>query len=243
MKSYLSVFMLMCRRLLPKAFVIMLLVSAAQCGAFFVSRGQYAPGFGYALARVYDSARCELIAGAGLVLLSVLMASVGCDRAGSRQENVLNRLAVSPRAVLVMQALANAVLLLVYLFLQLGTAAALLRSALDGVAEYGRDQALMLAFYRSDYLHSLLPLADWTRVMRVVALILGLASALACYPARQRSGSRPVAGIAALCLVLLFFSGRLYQEGTDFAVALAGLVTAAAPVLMLWGDENAKAAL
>lgn len=233
MRKHCSVFMLMCRRTAPRALLLMLLVSAAQTAAFLAAGAGYVPVGPYSPEAVFTRARFALIAGAGLVLLCALFALTGCDFSG-RQRYTTARLGVTEKAVFLHQALSHAVLLFIYLGLQLLTALALLRLSLEHIPVYGRAQAAMLAFYRSEYLHSLLPLRDWTRCLRVGVLLLSLCAALACFPVRQRRGEKPVAAFLLLGVVLFFFRGEMCSVSTDITVAMAAAIVSGVAVYALW---------
>lgn len=236
MKKYASVFMLMCRRTVVGALIVSLASGIIQAlAAYFAAGGSvFSQSAPWPLA---DDARLDLIAGAGLLALCVTLALVGCSRS-SRQEYTLSRLGLTDFGCLACQWAANAIMLLIYLSALRLWALLILRVFSQGPADYAQEQTVMLALYRSKYLHSLVPLADWPRHIRVGAMLVSLAAGLACFPVRQRRGEKPIAAFFLLGLTLLGFCAEPASAGGDAALAVLCAVIAGAAVFGASGGSG-----
>lgn len=113
---------------------------------------------------------------------------------GSKQGYTLRRLSVSERSVFLWQAVYNTFCCFLFWAVLLGIALALCKLYVAKVGlEYVSGQTIFLAFYRNNFLHSLLPLEETSRYIRNVVLILGLGISSACFPFKQRRGTRKCA--------------------------------------------------
>ena len=237
MKKYASVIMLMCRRTIVGALIVSLAAGIIQAlAAYWAAGGDLAAAS--APWPMADDARLGLIAGAGLLALCVVLALVGCSRS-SRQEYTLARLGLTRFGSIACQWAANCVMLLIYLSALRVWAMVILRVFSQGVADYAREQTVMLALYRSNYLHSLVPLADWPRHIRVGAMLVSLAAGLACFPARQRRGEKPIAAFFLLGLTLLGFCAEPASPGVDVTFAVICGVIAGIAIYGAAGEEGA----
>ena len=86
-------------------------------------------------------------------------------------------------------------------------------------------QTIFLAFYRSDFLHAVLPLDDRVLWMRNIALTLGLGASAAMFSYRQRRGSRLGGEIIVLTLAAaVFFPCGLDNWGNTVLLIALSLI-------------------
>jgi hypothetical protein len=220
MKKHLSVLMLFTRSTLYKALLIILVMAAGESALFLLAfRG--AQGF-FGLDTMLDASHLGWVCAVGFLLLGALLCLTGCEF-GSKQGYTLARLRVSRRAVFIWQAVHNAGLLFLFWAAQVG-----IIWALGGIytAQYPQPQAVMLVFYQNPFLHSLLPLAEWSRLVCNLALLVALAATAACFPVQLRRGKKPLAAFILAALCLQNFTQGVGHPVHDFVLAALALFIA-----------------
>lgn len=167
--------------------------------------------------------------GAAFLLLCALLSLVGCEFRG-KQGYTLMRLSLDERWIFFWQAVYNSLCFFLLWAAQAGIALALCQYYVARVGEAAAgSQAIFLAFYRSRFLHGLLPLEDAWCWARNILLALGLGAACASLPYAQRHGKRPGVEQAAMCAVaILAFVQRnsgffTYMLTMLFSLLLLGL--------------------
>lgn len=220
MKKYTSIFMLLAGSTILPLAGLLLLMALAEGGLFYLSAGADVP-FDQALREGHTALVSALV----LVLWMVVLLLPRFSRGGM----TLARLQVSPRAIYLCHALYNALTLCILWGFQV--------LAILGLgAYYGRiadpqlfgPQTVMLAFYREEFLHGLLPLADWMPWARNIAFILALGFA-AAYPATDKGRGRHGLFLAAFITVAVIWSFPAKLNG---AGALLMLICALGTALL-----------
>lgn len=141
-----------------------------------------------------DRSKIIFIFGFTFLVLTVCLTVIGCEF-GSKQGYTLRRLRISEKQITCCQALANTLMYTVFLVSELIVAFVLCRIYMNYALESNladvthiNHQTIFLAFYRNDFLHSLLPLEDIirhiTNILSVIAL--GFTSAVFPYFLRRR---------------------------------------------------------
>lgn len=235
MRHYKATFMLLARSSVYRLLLVFLLMGAVQGGSFYlVVKNQLVMGTP-SLEVAVDDAKLSLIFGIGAILAFILLAAVGCEF-GNKQGYTLKRLPLTEKSVFLCQSGYNSLaffllwaveLLITYILCQLYTSMA------DGA--YLSNQTIMLAYYRSDLLHTLLPLADITLWIRNVTLVLSLGITTAAVPLYQRRGT----GIydnqmwpSVIPVVAFFFVVRSFFVQSAYALVFALVLLAYALALM-----------
>ena len=228
MKKQLSVFALHTRAAIGRLALVLLgmLTLDAAAYALFGLR-MYPPSLtGSALVTAL-----RVIFSLGLVACQLLLAS--CFGAGSRYGYTLRRLQISESQVLLWSSVCNALCFACVWCVQvMGAIGAAALHAAD--ARYAEGaQGIFVDFYRSEFLHGLLPLADgylWVRNGSFV-LALGVLTAYMQLGLRQKNGGRRLTlavltGLLLLALPVRFGSGRiaglLQSAAALFAAGLCG---------------------
>ena len=232
-----SVLMLACRRSLYKTLTVSLGCCIVQIAAFFIALNS---GADAAPELTFAAARAGLIGSAGFAALCAVLAMRG-GAGGSKQDYTVRRLRVSPRRVLVLSAIANGAMLLIFWAMQALTLLALCQEFMVLRPEGSSVQTVFLAFYRDGYLHGILPMADVGRWLRNIALLPGLALCLSCFSARRRRGHWGLAAPFLAAVVIFTFSSEMGSTGTDVALILLTLCVSGGAVYGLWGDEYEEA--
>ena len=183
MKRHLSVLALLMRGTIWKFIVLLILGTVAEY--FFAARA-----FGSPAERAVGSMPVKLVFFACFLLLSALLWASGSDM-GAKSSYTIRRLRIDERVVFVWQAVWNCCAYFILWAWQAALAVWLTELSLAQLApEYAGPQALMMAFYRADFLHALIPLLDSSVWVRNALMVLGLGLTGALLPLRQRRGKR-----------------------------------------------------
>lgn len=226
MKKALSVLALSARQRLFALLALSLLLAAVQ-SLLFLLLAANAPGPEAAV----EAGRLHFVLLAVYLLLYALLCRFGCERGGSRPGYTLARLGTGEFGAMLCTAAVNAACFLILLAAAAAVALVLVSLEVRSLPEEMRNaQTLLLAFYRSPYLHSLLPLSDWSRALRIFFLCLFCGLGTAGFSFWRRRGS--TGGFAVLCAVSapFLFPGSVSRDGEraviDIFIVLAGVFCA-----------------
>ena len=229
MKRYLSIFMLLSRSVVYKMLAILFGTAALHTAVFFLLQGQQN------IEAIYDHWAVQAVFGAGLVLTTALLIST-LSQSGSKLDYTIRRLRVERWGLFLCQAGFNAVCFLMFWAAEIFVALLLCRlwvSSREGLSH----QTVYLAFYRSELLHSLLPLDDVSRWVRNFVVFIGLGICSACAPVIQRRGKQHL-GVLALPVILAFvFPGGIAEGGNDALLGFFALLAPFAMTIVTWGEE------
>lgn len=230
MKKHMSVFMLMARSTIYRVLGLLAVLVVAEVGLFMLT---------FSHGTVWDSVQGS-VSLEGLIAQSriswvfcaiflfvtvLLMASTGYETKG-KYTYTLMRLSVSRRWVFFWQSLYNMVCYLLLWAVQILTVVLLCRIYVDrALAEHVTGQTAFLAFYRSNFLHSLLPFEDVLFWMRNVFVAAGLSITTARYPSEKGKAGKPLSVLVAF--TVLFF----VRELGDYANCIF-LITAASVCIL-----------
>lgn len=229
MKKHLSVFGLYARSSLFKVLLILLAMCVVEITFFHFelknSLEAYAVvGSGMAsLERMFASAATNVYFRVALVLISIVLCLPGCDFK-SNSAYTLRRLSVSERATFFHQAAYNTLVYLMLLAVQLVVALGLSQYYISIVPEECiSNQTITLAFYRNEFLHSLLPLEDVGLWIRNGLLVITFGLAAAEFPYKQRRHKFSSPAIALVIYTIVYFDqgiGELFHVITTSIIAL-----------------------
>lgn len=205
MKQHLSVFMLMVRSSFYKILGLLALMAVAEATLF-----HFALDGGANLEHVVKYSRITYPFYIVFVLLTLLLCSAGCEF-GSKTGYTLRRLSISEKRVFFWQCVYNTAAYLLFWAVQVLVAVALCTAYVTVFADspYITHQTLFLAFYRSDFLHSLLPMENilfWVRNL-LFFVSLGVTTAHFPYSQRRRSKFYHIYLLAPLFLVSFVWRG------------------------------------
>lgn len=226
MKRHLSVLMLAARGTVYKFLGLLLMMAAAEGAMFTLALKRDWAENPAGLETLLMRSRVAWACAVCFLLLTALLCRSGCE-SGSRQGYTLRRLRVSGRAVFFWQSTYNTICFFIFWAAQLFIVLALCALyTLKADPASLTDQTVFLAFYRSGFLHSLLPLEEVSRYVRNVLLVLCLGVSAAAFPFRQRQNKIGGEVIALASLMLVFFSRDMGGFASDILISLLSLSAA-----------------
>lgn len=208
MKKYISVFSLYVRSSIYKLIAVIVLMAAAQIVLFNKTlNSDYATADTLmGIESLTEVSRIQFVFGAAFLAVTAFLILNGCEF-GTKQGYTLRRLCVKEKSVLLCQAMANtlfyAVLLISEILISYVVCMMYMKFAeTPEIAEKVSvsNQTVFLAYYRSNFLHALLPLNDILKhISNLIALLgMGFTSALFPYFLRRKKVSLEV-------FILMFF--------------------------------------
>lgn len=224
MKKHLSVFMLTARSSVYGLLGVLAAMALVQGVLFYVAYLDSSTAVGgLALINfellISKSGAQWSFAACFLPALALLCRS-GCNF-GSKSSYTLRRLSVSEKSVFFYQAFYNCVCLTILWAAQLGVML-LLFEIYSFLAAEGSisGQSAFLAFYRSSFLHSLLPLEEGSRWIRNIFAVIALGLCAALFPYKQRRGKKGWEIIVTAAVCLLSFSAQTGDLGSDVLIII-----------------------
>ena len=233
MKKHLSVFGLFARSSIFKVIGILLLMCAVEIAFFHVElqnalEAYEVVDYGMAsLERMFMRAATNVYFRVALALITIVICLPGCEFK-SKTSYTMRRLAISEQATFFHQAAYNTLVYLMLFAVQLVVVFGLSQYYLAVVPEECiSNQTMFLAFYRNEFLHSLLPLEDIGLWIRNGLLIITFGLATAEYPYKQRRRKFSSTAIALVVYTIVWFDQSIGQ--------LAHVITTSIIALMLIG--------
>ena len=160
MKKHLSVFMLMARSSIYKVISVFVLMAVVEYGLVCMRLNQGVMSDQHNLEIVVDESRILWVFGAVFLLMTVFLCQTGCGFS-SKTGYTLRRLSISERMVFVWQSIYNMMCYCLLWFVQILVVFGLCNLYVNMAPEgFVTNQTIFLAFYRNDFLHSLLPMED-----------------------------------------------------------------------------------
>lgn len=209
MRKYSSVLALANRAAFYKIALILAMMAAVQIAAFCLTLGS--PGSMGTLEEAIDRSHVAWISAAAFAAICAVLAGFPGSRSGSVASYTVRRLSVSEKEFAALCCFYNACCLILLTAVQLLAVFVLCAVYLNRNTEQPYDPAVFLAFYRSPFLHGLLPLGDAYGWIRNLVFIACTAVVSACTGLKLLHGREPmICGILAGCVLLSF--SRSYGE-------------------------------
>lgn len=243
MKKHLAVMGVAVRGSILKLLAVVVCVAAAQTLAFRAAL-QEAISAAYAgeIISLYDAverSHMDIFAHIGFLALCVCLSLAGSDLAGSRPSLLLKRLRVPERLLTLEWAACNLGFILIYWAFQVAMALLLGTWYVQTMAPgHANGQTLFMAFYCGDYLHSLLPLADSSRLACNTVTALCMAFSLACASYKQRRGKKPFAALLLCVFCAAMFPEKMGSVDHDLIVMLGAALLTIPSAITLWGGMS-----
>lgn len=242
MRKHWSVFYLMVRGSFCTVVGLLLAMTATQAGTFaYVLRqtlqaSEAGIGTPATLEILWERSGAAWLLGVTLILMTTVLCAHGSN---SKTGYTLKRLSISERTVFLWQALYNGICYLMLLVVQLILAVILSAWYVRSVgAEMTSPQTIFLAFYRSDFLHSILPMEELSRWLRNVVMLFGLAITSAGFSFRHRKGKMGLNVIAMVVLVLVFFVRGIGFLTQDIILMMLTVLNIAEVFYSIWKGEE-----
>lgn len=232
MKKHLSVIGLFCRSTIYRLLGVSVLAIAAEI-ILFVLAMKNNPDYGIEM--LISTAYIPVVFLLWFMLFTVVLVLPGCDFK-SCSAYTFRRLRISEKAVFVCQSIYNAVCYLMLLCIQIVAAYGLCMIYTHfAPAELLSGHTVFLAFYRSDFLHSILPLQEGVRwgLMAIAVLSMGICSA--DFPYMNRRGSFGFVTVANAVIVAGFFVKEL---GYFALLSFATFLTSGVALFNVFTDEE-----
>ena len=237
MRKHSSVCMLLLRGVIWKELGILAGMAAVEGFLFYRVFQRARVAGSMSLELLVEQSNITWIFALASLLLTVFLCRNNCNY-GSRQGYTLWRLSITEKQVFLWQwACAAACYLLLW-------AVQVLTAVLLGICymKYADpaitgSQTLFLAFYRNDFLHSLLPLEFIGGWIGNFCLAAGLGIAAAHFSYRQRRGKQGLEIIALYCTGLVFFLHALGNFVYVMFTILLSLIVIAAVLFRVLGGE------
>ena len=241
MKKHLSVFGLFVRASLVPMIILFLLTAAVQAGMFFFELlpyfdaihpddGGYIPG----LETIFSRTFIPHTALAALILLTALLCVQG-SAFSSRCGYTMSRLSVTEESSFLWQAGYNSLAFLLFWAIE-GVLMFTLCAVYAANIINATGQTALLAAYRDEFLHSILPLHDVSRIVRNAVFCITLGTMTAYYTYTQRSGKASVVLVPAVVYAVgAFRMGDISLSGDIVHIIICLFFTAAVIVKVLTG--------
>ena len=235
MKKYLSIFELFARNTIYKVLSVLVLMAAVQTGLFYKTMHAWIPvdlyhvDFQaiehYSLEWMVEESKLLWFTGVAFVCITAILCR-NCCNVGSKSSYTIRRLRVTEKSIFVMQSLYNIACYLLLIGVQ--------TAVLFGLGNYYvqkagsvTNQTLFLAFYRNDFMHSMLPLesmSHWVTNMLIVAGC-GVSAAVFTYLSRRGKVAWSLL-VVVVCVVL----GYVQELGIQMNIVTAILTVSIAGI-------------
>lgn len=242
MRKHLSVLALMARQTIGKVLALLAIMAAAETALFAWAMSQ-------GLTRIimddmtcpapvedlFDFAKIGWVYRIAMALLFTVLLLGGTELKGSRLRYTLQRLRISEEAAVLWQSGYHILCLLLLWAVQAALALGFClwyAGTLDPA--YVSGQSAFLAFYRSGFLHGLLPLADVSRWVRAFAAAVTLGITAAVFSYHQRHGRKGIAGFVALALTLGSYATSPGESGVDWGLFIMFVLMVGWQLFVLW---------
>ena len=236
MKQHSSVFCLMVRSTFYKVLLLLGAATVVEAAVFILLmlHGPTADGFGPE--QILQQGRIAWIFGAVMVLMTLLLCRTGMEK-DAKTGYTLQRLSISERWVFFWQSSYNTLCYLLLLLWQILTVMLLcMLYARLAPPEYVTGQTVFLAFYRSAFLHALLPFEEGALWVKNALLVLSLGIASARYPMALRHGSKQQEIAGACCAAVAFFVEEIGSVNGAISI-LISLITIGVSVYRVMDRE------
>lgn len=214
MKKHLSVFGLFARSSIFKVLLILLSMSIIEIAAFYFELQDAIESYlslgsnglqMVSLEKIIDRSAINVYFRIALTLTTVVLCLPGCSFK-SNTSYTLRRLSVSERATFASQASYNIFAYTILFAVQISVAFALSRYyVISAPAECVSVQTITLAFFRNEFLHSLLPLDEIGLWIRNILFIITLGLTAAEFSYKQRRKKFSATAIAIVMYIVVFF--------------------------------------
>ena len=231
MKQQLSVPMLAARATFYKILGALALMGVVEGALFHLGLSR-----SVSLESAFRTGFTQLVFRCTFIVIFILL--ISWARAANTRYTI-RRLPVSERVFTLWNALYGILIFLILWGVQLGFALLLCKYyLLSADPTLVNPQTVFLAFYRSDFLHSLLPLAEVSRWVRQFAFVITLGVCSACAPCLIRRSYKPVAVLLPYILFLSLFDRPVGDVALDAILTLGLLVIAVYALWCCWEEAT-----
>ncbi len=230
MKKYSSVFGLIARGSVYEIITTMVLMVIAEIILFY-NRLNHALRLVSAdfsmekIETVMDQSLIKWVFAVGAIIITLSLFIMGSENNNTKTNYTIRRLSISEREFFFCQATYNTLIYIILWAVQTALVFGLCIWYTNSAPENTiGNQTVFLAFYRNEFLHSLLPLDDAAIWVRNIALAIGLGFAAAEFPYKQRRHKNSTTAIALLLYAIIYFGrgiGDLFNAVLTIMLSLA----------------------
>ena len=236
MKKHSSVLMLVTRSTIYRVLGLLIVMAAAEAGLFWLRLQQGAIDGNFSLEAVISESRLTW-ACAAIFLFVTAVLSWGSSTVSGAYTSA--RLSIPSKMVFLWQCVYNILCYLIFWMVQILVMIALCRVyEAQAPAEFVSNQTVFLAFYRSDFLHSILPFEDTWCWVRNLALVMALGICASRCPGKQ-SGKFRFHDILAIATVF-FFVREIGAAGNYIFMLLLSMLCAGIAVGNVLKKDSAE---
>lgn len=250
MKKEQSVLMLIARSTAYKILAVLALMAVLQMGFFYyrmadnriLSDGEAADGMNMkwgmvtSLEKIVELSFTEQIFFAAFFLVCMILAWAGSEKGQSRSEYTLQRLKISRERIFFVWAVYDICCIMVLFVVQLFLVLCMGRLYLEWTDKmYTSSQTIFLAFWRNNFLHSLLPLAEISRWIRNGLMLIAAGLETAFFGYVPWRGKRHLTLILFVFYIILGFSDWAGHWGADLVKGCVSLICIILTVCIVLG--------
>ena len=239
MRKYISIFELFARSTIYKILPVLVAMGTAQIMMFRKAMSEWFPMDTYhldfqaieyyTLEYMVSRSKNEIFLGIAFVLMTAILCWNGCNL-GSKSSYTIQRLQVTEKRIFIMQSIYNSLCYVLLLGTQVGIV--FVQSSLYAArAGHVTNQTVFLAYYRSDFLHSVMPLEGTMRWTANGLIVLGCGVSAALFTYLQRRGKIALSMLVVVACVLFGFVQKL---GEQFGMVTATIVWGIAAICVYW---------
>ena len=224
-----------------KFLLINLAVATIQAAVFFLTAGSaLSNGYAPSLSTCFGYLKYPFMA--ALFGIWVIFAAHGMERK-SKVGYTIGRLMISEKVYTLLMAAYYAMCFIIFWALQLSVVIMIYSVYGTIYPNYVNHQTFFLLSYNTPFIHSLLPLAEVSRLIRNVLLFLSLGLCASCASTQSRKGSSDVRAVVFLVGTAVFFTAEMGSMGNDMLLIIAALIASAFEIgILLRGDSDEKVA-
>ena len=247
MKKYLSVFYLTARHSFYKIIALMTLSGIVQYLLFqkeltALLNSDISSLTGYRdIERVISLSAINIVF-AVTVAAVIFLLSVTAVAFGSECNYTVNRLSVSESVYFTLQSFYNFLVLIFILGFEIVLTYIFTQKYIESANVcFVSNQSVFLAYYRNEFLHSILPLSDILIWIRNAMQIFTLSLAASFFSYKQRRGKRSIAVIFLTIFSIIWNSGNV---GGDLTVIITYILCVCMSAYIIvyvkngWGEQN-----
>jgi len=173
----------------------------------------------YTLEYMVDKSNSVIFMGIAFILITVILCWSGCN-IGSKSSYTIQRLQVTEKKIFILQSVYNSLCYVLLLGVQIVVFYIQSRMYM-AQAGHVTSQTLFLAFYRNDFMHSVLPLEGTMRWISNILIVPGCGVSTAVFTYLQRRGKIAWSLFIVVACVLVGFKQEL---GNQMSVAMATII-------------------
>ena len=248
MKKYISIFELFARNTVYKILFVLLAMGAAQITMFQKAMSEWIPvdyydlDFQaiehYSLEYMVDKSNSPVFMGIAFVLITAILCWSACNL-GSKSSYTLQRLQVKEKTIFIMQCIYNSLCYVLLLGVQVAVLLVLCGMYVEQ-SDNVTNQTVFLAFYRNEFMHSVLPMEGMMRWIVNILILLGCGTSAAVFTYLQRRGKVAWSLFVVVACVLVGFIQELggqLELGTAFSAVIIVALTVYYHVFQKKEDE------